>query len=105
MLGDLSVTDILQMLIQAHKTGEYRVSLHDRTCIGSAYLNDGNIIHAITAHSEGAEALKELIQCSRGVFTFTSAEMPLRRTIQGSGISALLTASTDIDTGRPLAAA
>lgn len=104
-LGDLGVTDILQMLIQSHKSGELRLALADRSHLGSIFLDNGNIVHAIDSRSEGPDALRELIQCVRGVFSFASSGPPPRRTIQGGGISALLQASSEIDTGRPLAAA
>lgn len=103
-LGDLGVMDIVQMLLQSHKTGELRISLQDRTLAGSVYLEDGNIIHALAGITEGPEALKSLLQCAKGVFSFKSGECPARRSITGSGISALLTASSEIDHARPLSA-
>jgi DNA-binding response OmpR family regulator len=103
-LGDLSVMDIVQMLLQSHKTGELRISLLDRTLVGAVYLEDGHIIHALAGNTEGPEALKILLQCAQGVFSFKSGESPARRTITGSGISALLTASSEIDHARPLSA-
>jgi hypothetical protein len=103
-LGDLSVMDIVQMLLQSHKTGELRVSLLDRTLVGAVYLEGGHIIHALAGNTEGSEALKTLLQCTQGVFSFKSGESPARRTITGSGISALLTASSEIDHARPLSA-
>jgi DNA-binding response OmpR family regulator len=102
-LGELAVIDIIQMLLQAQKNGELRISLPDRTLVGSAYLERGDIVHALAPNAEGHEALKLLLQCGKGLFTFKSDETPSKRSIQGSGISALLTASSEIDTNRLLA--
>ncbi|MDX6766689.1 MAG: response regulator [Candidatus Methylacidiphilales bacterium] len=97
VLGELSVMDILQMLIQSHKTGELKISRTDRTFVGSAYLDDGSIIHAASGPDQGHEALKSLLQCNRGYFSFDYGSEPQRRTIQAHGISSLLQVTSEID--------
>lgn len=103
-LGELSVMDILQMLLQAHKTGELRISRVDRALVGCVYIDQSRITHALAGNTQGPEALKSLLQCTQGLFTFKSGSLPSQTTFSGSGISTLLTASSEIDTERPLSA-
>lgn len=104
-LGELSVTDILQMLLQSHKTGELKISRPDRTAAGSVHVNNGSIVHASSGIHQGHDALKSLMQCHRGYFSFDHGSEPVRRTIQAHGITSLLQVTSEIDeTGSRVAA-
>jgi len=104
-LGELGVTDIIQMLIQSLKSGELRVSRADHTPVGSVYLHDGNITHAVVGLDQGYEALKTLMRCGKGYFNFAYGAVAQRRTIQDHGISALLHATSQMDHSNSLVAA
>jgi hypothetical protein len=104
-LGELGVTDMIQMLIQSHKTGELKVARTDHSPVGSAFLHDGNIIHAASGLDQGYEALKSLMRCGKGYFNFAYGATPPRRTIQEHGISSLLHATSQIDHPNSLVAA
>lgn len=67
-LDQLSLPDILRLLIQGMKTGRLSLSSEDKT--GEVFMSGGRIVHAVSGIEDGETALFDLITWPKGRFRF-----------------------------------
>ena len=67
-LDQLSLPDILRLLVQGNKTG--RLSLSNERDTGEVFMSVGHIIHAVMGIEDGEAALFDLITWTQGRFRF-----------------------------------
>jgi hypothetical protein len=76
-LRKLPLLDILKILISARRTG--RLDFKNNARVGEIYLQDGNLVHAVTGAQMGESAIYSLMGWFEGDFNFVSdAEAPER---------------------------
>ncbi|PTY02264.1 hypothetical protein DB346_09125 [Verrucomicrobia bacterium LW23] len=81
-LGQLSIVDMTQLLVQGRKTGELTIT-DARGDIGVVYIRQGFICHAIMAPLKGTDALRQIMRVEHGSFVFAYDVLPSEVTIQG----------------------
>lgn len=98
-LRELAPLELLQILIQSQKTGEVRFFQPDNSVAGSIFLKAGRFTHVETPASSGMEALKAILRRTDGFFRFWQGRESSAGSLQADGISTLLHATSQIDTG------
>lgn len=98
-LRELAPLELLQILIQSQKSGELRFFCPDQTTAGSVFLQSGKFAHVETPDTQGMEALKSLLRRTEGFFRFWQGRPAPATSLQADGISTLLDATSQIDTG------
>lgn len=78
-LGDVSVIDVLQLLVNTTKTGNLLIS--DGTIEGYVYFMKGQIFNATLGHVQGEDAIYDMIYWEDGFFRFTQEEIPRQSVI------------------------
>jgi CheY-like chemotaxis protein len=73
-LGDVSVIDILQLLVNTGKTGHLLIS--DGTLEGGVYFMKGNIFNAELGNVKGEDAIYDMIYWEDGYFRFSQIDIP-----------------------------
>lgn len=99
MTGDISSfspVDLVQLLIQGHKTGELRLSTRD-DAEGRAFFDTGRIVHAEYGKLEGLPAFRQLMKIKNGSFHFAYNVATSRVTIEGEPMWVLLNTCAEID--------
>lgn len=90
-LGEFSVIDLCQLLVQGGKTGELTLtSSNQHTSV--AYFVAGNITHALHAEDSGIQALRSMVQERDGTFLFSFDVSAPERSIEGEGMNVLMDA-------------
>ncbi len=87
-IKDLHLADLIQMSCLGRLNNA--LSIDHAGDIGVIYFNDGEIIHAHTAHSEGEEAFYEIITWEGGNFSISKEARPSRESIMKGWQSLLL---------------
>lgn len=96
-LGEFSVIDLAQMLVQSRKTGELTLVQQDGRS-GVLYLDKGLLVHALANGRSGRPALRELLGIRQGNFLFSYEIAAPERTITGSDpMGLLMDAVSDLD--------
>ncbi len=88
-LGEFSVIDLAQMLVQSRKTGELTLVQQDGRS-GVIYLDKGLIVHALANGQSGRPALRELLAIEKGNFLFSYEIAATETSIPGSDPMGLL---------------
>lgn len=88
-LGEFSVIDLAQMLVQGRKTGELTLVRQDGRS-GVIYLDKGLIVHALANGQSGRAALGELLSIEKGNFLFSYEIAAPELTISGNDPMGLL---------------
>lgn len=88
-LGEFSVIDLAQMLVQSRKTGELTL-VHQDGRSGVVYLDKGLIVHALANGQRGRAALHELLGIEKGNFLFSYEIAAPENSISGSDPMGLL---------------
>lgn len=101
-LNQLSVLDLLHLLIQSGKTGKLKIDgstamISDESHCGYIFLEEGAMIHATYGDEVGINAVRMLLTCPAGTFEFFYQEKPGIKTIAGDSMSLLLMVSAEID--------
>ncbi|MEM6820853.1 MAG: response regulator [Verrucomicrobiota bacterium] len=94
-LGDITMLDLTQLLIQASKTG--RLKLKTESASGSIYFKKGVLYHAIFKEFDGIEALRHLLRGKTGTFRFKYSETSEELSIAGDPTSIVLMIGAEID--------
>jgi hypothetical protein len=79
-LSSFTMIDVLQLLIQTHRTGTLHVATGDDHA--EVHLHDGEVIHAVHREAEGFDALKDLVQERTGIFWLVETMPNVRRTVR-----------------------
>jgi len=87
-IQELSVSDLLQILMSASKTGTLRLRYADQQ--GVVYLKDGEAVHAQYENLAGEEALQDMVLWSEGSFSFTTKFDTPRHTITSKNTNSIL---------------
>jgi hypothetical protein len=96
-LGQLSIVDMTQLLVQGRKTGELTIT-DSHGGSGTVYIRQGFICHAITGGLKGGDALYEIMRVQSGNFLFAYDVLPSETTIHGHDpMGILMDAVSDID--------
>lgn len=88
-LGEFSVIDLAQMLVQSRKTGELTLVRQDGRS-GVIYLEKGLIVHALSNGVSGRDALRELFGIEKGNFLFSYEIVAPEKSIEGTDPMGLL---------------
>jgi FixJ family two-component response regulator len=101
-LKQLSVLDLLHLLIHSGKTGKLKIDgsmalLSDEAHCGYIFLEGGKIVHATYGDETGYEAVRYLLACPSGSFEFYYEERSTVRTIRGDSMTLLLSISSQLD--------
>lgn len=94
-LKELPLPDIIQLVSVSGKTGMF--VLESGSSTGRIYLQDGQIVHAVTGDLSGEEAVYELAIWQDGEFVFTAGEAAPEKSIQKSNTNLLMEAARRID--------
>jgi pSer/pThr/pTyr-binding forkhead associated (FHA) protein len=81
-LSSFTCIDVLQLLIQTHRTGTLHVATGENEA--QVHLHDGDVIHAVYKDLEGFPALAALVGESEGIFWLVEHMPDVRRTITDS---------------------
>lgn len=101
-LSQLSVLDLLHLLIQSGKTGKLKIDgstsalSHESQC-GYIFLEQGSLVHATYGEDIGIEAVRHLLMCPGGTFEFFHMETSSQRSIAGDSMALILMVSAEID--------
>lgn len=68
-VSDIPLVELCQMINANQKTGRLKVDSDDKA--GVIVFNEGEVIHAETPESTGAEAFYQILDCHTGRFKFT----------------------------------
>jgi len=79
-LASFTMIDVLQLLIQTHRTGSLHVATGEDHA--AVHLHDGEVVHAVFRDLEGFPALKALVQERTGIFWLIETMPNVRRTIR-----------------------
>ena len=101
-LGQVGLTEIVQVIEINEKTGELTLTDTDKAPIGCIFFRTGKIIHAISGALEGEEALYDLISQREGHFTFYIREVSVPESISQQNMSLLFEASRLADEAKTL---
>lgn len=72
-LAQVSLVDVLKLLASGRQTGVLRLT--DAASMGEIFVEDGNVVHAVTEGQMGEGAVYALMAWQRGNFSF-AAEVP-----------------------------
>jgi len=78
-LGDISVSDVLELLVNTKKTGNLLIS--DGTLEGNVFFLKGNILNAELGEVSGEEAIYDMVFWEDGFFKFAHTEVPRKHVI------------------------
>jgi len=79
-LSSFTMIDVLQLLIQTHRTGTLHVATGDDHA--AVHMHDGEVIHASFRGFEGFDALKVLVGERKGIFWLVETMPNVRRTVR-----------------------
>jgi len=79
-LSSFTMIDVLQLIIQTHRTGTLHVATGDDHA--EVHMQDGEVVHAVFRDAEGFEALKRLVQERTGIFWLVETLPNVRRTVR-----------------------
>jgi len=96
-IGDLTLLDLMQLLIQSGKTGELQVLDNTQKMQGSIYLVEGAIRHAVSGDQTGRRVLSRLLPTAEGSFKFIDGRHSAQQTIKGDSFTLLLEVSGEMD--------
>ncbi len=96
-IGDLSLLELAQLLVQSGKTGELQLVDETRKRMGVIYFLKGKIVHAENGNDSGGKVLTQLMLCPDGYFSFFYGRESKAHTIKGDAISLLLEISSRMD--------
>lgn len=101
-LHQLSILDLLHLLIQSGKTGKLKIDgstamVSDEAHCGYIYLVHGALTHAVYGDDRGIDALRHLLSCPAGTFEFCYQETANEKTILGDSMSIILMISAELD--------
>jgi pSer/pThr/pTyr-binding forkhead associated (FHA) protein len=82
-LSSFTMIDVLQLLIQTHRTGTLHLATHDQHA--QVHLQDGDVLHASFRDLEGFDALCALVQLRDGIFWLVETMPRVRRTVRDAG--------------------
>lgn len=94
-IGDFSLIDLAQMLVQGQKSGELQV--FEEVFRGRIYFVKGRLAHAEADEMEGIQALQELLSIRVGSFCFMFENKGNKTTIEGDPMLVLMEASAALD--------
>jgi PAS domain S-box-containing protein len=97
-LGELSIIDLAQLLVQSRKTGQLHITTDDGLD-HQLFFEAGHIVHAQSDDIEGKSVLRRLVMLRRGQFLFSNDQTAPRRTLQGDSMGLLLDACAEGDEG------
>lgn len=100
-LQSISLTDVLQMLHMNRKTGELLVRRGEQS--GVMYLQNGEVIHAVSGKTQGGSAAFDILEWETGEFEFVAIASKGYTTIKRSLPDLLMEAAKTTDTRRHLA--
>jgi len=95
VLRKVNLPDIIQMECLARSSSILEVS--DRTTAGQIYIDNGQIVHALTGNAVGEAALNELLALSGGQFAVKLFAEPPQRSIEGQWEFLLMEAARKSD--------
>lgn len=96
-LGQFSMVDLAQVLVQGRKTGELTVT-QESGVTGVVYFEQGFITHALYQNQRGRRALMGVVGIERGSFLFTYDTPAPEHTIVGDDpMGVLLKVFTEMD--------
>ena len=93
-IQELSISDLLQILMSASKTGTLKLKYADQQ--GVVYLKDGEAVHAQYGNLTGEEALQDMVLWSEGSFSFTTKFDTPRYTIASKSTGNILISTNKI---------
>ena len=96
-LSSFTMIDVLQLLIQTHRTGTLHVATGEQTA--EVHLKDGEVLHATIGDIEGFDALRALVQQSDGIFWLVETMPLVRRTVRDASSILLFELCQAIDEG------
>lgn len=82
-----NVMEFLHFLHTMQKTGKIEIRTHQIT--GTAWMEDGRIVHAAVGRLEGIDALHSILDFVQGTITFAPGIAPIHRTIKDGAMSVL----------------
>jgi len=97
-LASFTMIDVLQLLIQTHRTGTLHVAVGSEHA--QIHLRDGEVIHATLHEMQGLEALRAMIKLQDGIFWLVEQMPRVRRTIRESGATLLFELCRDLGESR-----
>ena len=98
-LSSFTMIDVLQLLIQTHRTGTLHVALGEQAA--EVHLKDGEVLHAVLGELEGFEALRALVQRQDGIFWLVETIPLVKRTVRDASSILLFELCQAIDEGTP----
>jgi hypothetical protein len=99
-LKELPLPDIIQLVSVSGKTGKFTLARGDDQ--GVIYLQNGQIVHAVSGVVSGEEAVYALAIWKEGDFQFSAGESSPEQTITKSNTNLLMEAARRIDEWRVL---
>jgi CheY-like chemotaxis protein len=94
-LEDKSFPEAFQLAMAYGESGT--LSLKNDTEVGSVFLVDGDVVHAVYGELEGEHAFYELAVWNKGHFSYKVGERTPKRTIEAKGQSLLMEATRRMD--------
>lgn len=96
-LSSFTMIDVLQLVIQTHRTGTLYVATGEDQA--EVHLLDGEVLHAAFREQDGFDALRTLVQQTKGIFWLVEAMPRVPRTIRDASSILLFDLCQAIDEG------